>query len=115
MEPALADRCLIVNADDFGVTAGVNRGIAEAHERGIVTSASLMVRYPAAAEAAQYARRHLELSVGLHVELGEWLYDEGEWQLAYQVVDAADASAVASTISVSWLSRSFCSSIRSFE
>ncbi len=88
------DRCLIVNADDFGVTTGVNRGITEAHEQGIVTSASLMVRYPAAAEAAEYARRHLELSVGLHVELSEWLYRAGEWQLAYQVVDAADASAV---------------------
>ena len=94
MEPTLVDRCLIVNADDFGVTAGVNRGITEAHEQGIVTSASLMVRYPAAAEAAEYARRHLELSVGLHVELGEWLYQAGEWQLAYQVVDAADGPAV---------------------
>ena len=65
VEPALADPCLIVNPDDFGVTAGVNRGITEAHD---VTSASLLVRYPAAAEAAEYGRRHLELSVGLHVE-----------------------------------------------
>ena len=43
---------LIVNADDFGCTEGVNRGIAEAHVRGIVTSTSLMVNRPAAAEAA---------------------------------------------------------------
>ncbi|MBI3874558.1 MAG: ChbG/HpnK family deacetylase [Verrucomicrobia bacterium] len=44
-------RFLIVNADDFGLSAGVNRGIIEAHERGIVTSASLMVCQPAAADA----------------------------------------------------------------
>ena len=41
-------RAVIVNADDFGQSAGINRGIVEAHERGIVTSASLMVRWPAA-------------------------------------------------------------------
>lgn len=63
---------LIVNADDFGCTEGVNRGIAEAHERGIVTSASLMVNRPAAAEAAAYARGRSELAVGLHVELRRW-------------------------------------------
>ena len=33
---------LIINADDFGLTAGVNRAIAEAHQRGVVTSASMM-------------------------------------------------------------------------
>ena len=49
--PANATRFLIVNADDFGVSEGVNRGIARAHEDGIVTSASFMVR-PWAAEAA---------------------------------------------------------------
>ena len=47
---------LIVNADDFGLSEGVNRGIIEAHERGIVTSASLMVLRPAAASAADYSR-----------------------------------------------------------
>src|SRR3712207_8784245 len=54
---------------DFGLTDGVNRGIIEAHERGIVTSASLMVRYPAAKDAADYARSNPALSVGLHVDL----------------------------------------------
>jgi predicted glycoside hydrolase/deacetylase ChbG (UPF0249 family) len=43
---------LIVNADDFGQSAGINRGIIAAHEQGMVTSASLMVRWPAAHEAA---------------------------------------------------------------
>src|SRR5436190_23980393 len=64
-------RAVIVNADDFGQSAGINRGIIEAHERGIVTSASLMVRWPAAPAAAAYACAHRGLSVGLHVDLGE--------------------------------------------
>ena len=65
-------RFLIVNADDFGQSAGVNRGVAMAHEQGIVTSASLMVRWPAATGAAAFGRAHPGLSVGLHVDLGEW-------------------------------------------
>jgi len=63
---------LIVNADDFGCSRGVNRGIVEAHEHGIVTSTSLMVLCSAAAEAAAYARGRPELGVGLHVELRRW-------------------------------------------
>lgn len=87
-------RRVIVNADDFGFTSGVNRGIIEAHEHGILTSASLMVRYPAAEEAAAYAKTHTQLSVGLHFEAGEWRYETGEWRLAYQVIDADNVDAV---------------------
>ena len=58
----------------FGLSEGVNRGIIRAHEQGIVTSASLMVRYPAAAEAARYALQHPRLSVGLHLDMAEWVY-----------------------------------------
>jgi chitin disaccharide deacetylase len=90
-----AARSLIVNADDFGLSAGVNRGIIEAHERGIVTSVSLMVRGPAAAAAASYARAHPALSVGLHLDLGEWAWRDGGWVLLYEVVPADDAAAVA--------------------
>ena len=86
---------LIVNADDFGLSEGVNRGIIAAHERGIVTSASLMVRQPAAAEAARYARRHRKLAVGLHVDLGEWTVgQDGKWMSLYKVVDTDEAAAV---------------------
>jgi chitin disaccharide deacetylase len=60
---------LIVNADDLGFAEGVNRGIAEAHERGIVTSASLMVDRPGAEDGADLARRTPSLSVGLHAVL----------------------------------------------
>jgi predicted glycoside hydrolase/deacetylase ChbG (UPF0249 family) len=62
-------RRLIVNADDLGYTAGINRGILEAHERGIVTSTSLMVDRPAAREGAKIARSRPNLSVGLHAVL----------------------------------------------
>ncbi len=73
----------------------MNRGVIEAHEGGIVTSASLMVRWPAAAGAAAYAREHPNLSIGLHVDLGEWFYREGAWLPAYEVVPADDPAAVA--------------------
>jgi predicted glycoside hydrolase/deacetylase ChbG (UPF0249 family) len=88
-------RGLIVNADDFGQTIGITRGIARAHERGLVTSASLMVSWPAAAVAAAYARNHPTLSVGLHVDLGEWMYTGREWMPLYERVDRADPDAVA--------------------
>jgi hypothetical protein len=60
-------RYLVVNADDFGACSGVNRGIVEAHRRGIVTSASLMVGMPGSEEAASLAGECPGLSVGLHV------------------------------------------------
>ncbi len=87
-------RYLIVNADDFGLSQATNQGIIQAHETGIVTSASLMTRYPAAPAAAAYARAHPELSLGLHFDIGEWAYRDGEWVQLYQVVPPDDAAAV---------------------
>ena len=95
----MAERRLVVNADDFGQSPGVNRGIEEAHERGIVTSTSLMVRWPAAPAAATYARTRPALSVGLHVDLGEWVSEEGCWRAVYTVVPLDDAAAVTEEIS----------------
>ncbi len=63
-------RYLIVNADDFGVSSGVNRGILECHTRGIVTSTSLMVNRGAALEAVAMSRDHPALAVGLHWDGG---------------------------------------------
>jgi chitin disaccharide deacetylase len=57
---------LVVNADDFGACEGVNHGVIESHRRGIVTSASLLVNWPGADEAAGLARENGSLSVGLH-------------------------------------------------
>jgi len=93
-----AERFLIVNADDFGLSSGVNRGIITAHTDGIVTSASLMVRAPAAREAAEYCRSYPSLSLGLHVDLGEWIYQNEDWIPLYHVVPTTDSKAVADEI-----------------
>ena len=89
-----ADRRLIVNADDFGLAPSVNRGIARAHREGVVTSTSLMVRGVAAEEAAESARALPALAVGLHVDLHEWSFRDGEWIAEYEVVDVSDGAAV---------------------
>ncbi|HME98621.1 MAG TPA: ChbG/HpnK family deacetylase [Terriglobia bacterium] len=62
---------LIVNADDFGLTTGVNRGILRAFKDGIVTSASLLVTGSAFEDAVVLARQNPELDVGLHLALVE--------------------------------------------
>jgi predicted glycoside hydrolase/deacetylase ChbG (UPF0249 family) len=64
--PGCRPRRLIVNADDFGLTEGVNQGIIEAHSGGIVTSTSLMVHGGAAEQAVGLAAEYPELSIGLH-------------------------------------------------
>src|SRR5229473_4216632 len=91
-------RYLIFNADDFGLSPGVNRGIIEAHEHGIVTSASLMVRWPAAAEAAAYGRERPNFGVGLHVDLSEWACHDETWVPLYEVVSVDDIAAVADEV-----------------
>jgi hopanoid biosynthesis associated protein HpnK len=60
---------LILNADDFGLTAGVNRAIIELHRAGVLTSATLMARAAAAGEAIELARSTPSLGVGCHVVL----------------------------------------------
>ncbi|MGA2809036.1 MAG: ChbG/HpnK family deacetylase [Terracidiphilus sp.] len=60
---------LIINADDFGLTAGVNRAIVELHQNGFLTSTTLMARAVATAEAASLARSTPSLGVGCHVVL----------------------------------------------
>ena len=88
---------LIVNADDFGLTAGINAGIVHAHERGIVRSATLMVHGAAAEEAAAWARAHPSLGVGLHIDLWEHVLQGGQWVRSYQHC-ASDAQAVRAEI-----------------
>jgi chitin disaccharide deacetylase len=62
---------LIVNADDLGWTEGVNRGIAEAHRRGLVTSTSLLANGRAFASAVEVARHNPALGVGVHLNLSD--------------------------------------------
>jgi len=63
----LAVRRLIVNADDFGLTPGVNRAIIEAHQAGIVTSTTLMANSAAYDEAILLAQQAPQLGVGVHL------------------------------------------------
>ena len=60
---------LIVNADDFGLTSGVNRAIVELHQAGVLTSTTLMARAAATEEAIEMARATPGLGVGCHVVL----------------------------------------------
>jgi hopanoid biosynthesis associated protein HpnK len=62
-------RRLIVNADDFGLTAGVNRAIVEGSRDGIVTSATIMANASAYSEAASLAKANTNLHTGCHVVL----------------------------------------------
>lgn len=64
------NKYLIVNADDFGYSFSVNKGIVEAHAKGIVTSTSVMVDAIAAHEAKELSQ-YPDLSIGLHFELKE--------------------------------------------
>ncbi len=64
-------RNLIVNADDLGWTAGVNRGIAEAHRNGIVTSTSLLANGSAFADGVKSASELPGLGVGVHLNLSD--------------------------------------------
>jgi hopanoid biosynthesis associated protein HpnK len=62
-------RRLIVNADDFGYTSGVNRAIVEAHTRGVVTSSTLMAKGAAFSDAVELSRETPKLSIGCHLVL----------------------------------------------
>jgi predicted glycoside hydrolase/deacetylase ChbG (UPF0249 family) len=91
-------RVLIVNADDFGQSPAVNNGVIKAHLCGIVTSTSLMVRHDAAQEAVELSRTCPALSIGLHLDLGEWCLRDGEWVSVYEVVELDDRQAIADEI-----------------
>jgi hopanoid biosynthesis associated protein HpnK len=64
-------RALIVTADDFGLHERINEAVERAHLHGVLTSASLMVSAPAAADAVRRAQRYPSLRVGLHLVLAD--------------------------------------------
>jgi hopanoid biosynthesis associated protein HpnK len=67
MTGASQARQLVITADDFGLSEGVNEAVERAHRDGILTSASLMVAGPAAKDAVRRARALPSLKVGLHL------------------------------------------------
>jgi hopanoid biosynthesis associated protein HpnK len=66
-------RRLVINADDLGLTPGVNRGIFDAARGGVLTSASLMAIAPATDEAIAGLRDHPGLGIGCHLMLVDGL------------------------------------------
>ncbi len=62
---------LIVNADDFGQTRGINRAVLELHKAGLLTSATLMARAAATDQAIEIARATPTLGVGCHIVLSD--------------------------------------------
>jgi chitin disaccharide deacetylase len=76
------ERFLVVNADDFGASTGVNRGILDSHVNGVVTSTSTQVTGRAVDEAVAMSRDHPELAVGLHWDIvgeDEREFDSYDW------------------------------------
>lgn len=60
---------LIINADDFGYSSGVNAGIIQSHTNGILTSTTLMANMPGTLDAIQLAKKHPSLGIGAHLVL----------------------------------------------
>ena len=78
----MTNRFLVVNADDFGASKGVNRGILESHVDGIVTSTSALVTGTAIDEAVSMSKDHPELAIGLHWDIvgeDERTFDSFDW------------------------------------
>ena len=63
----MTDRLLIVNADDYGLTEGISRGILHAHREGIVTSTSVIALGPAYPKVAPWLGEEEHLGVGVHL------------------------------------------------
>jgi len=86
-------KALIVNADDLGWTAGVNRGIAEAHRNGIVTSASLLANGDAFDDGVSVAHALPAMGVGVHLNLSDGPPLSGAKAVATLVDDKGKLSA----------------------
>lgn len=92
--PHAAARRVVVNADDLGLSPGINRGIVVAHLHGLVTSTSLMVLRPHASEGVALVAPHESLSVGLHLDLVEHQVVGDAWRRTVVRVDLDDPRAV---------------------
>ncbi|MGA2070508.1 MAG: ChbG/HpnK family deacetylase [Sedimentisphaerales bacterium] len=65
----MTEKRLIINADDFGLCESVNKGIVEAHTKGVLTSTTIMANMPAAGQAVELAKKLPTLGLGVHLNL----------------------------------------------
>ena len=63
------EKRLIINADDFGLCESVNKGIIDAHTKGVLTSTTIMSNMPAAGQAVELAKNTPALGIGVHLNL----------------------------------------------
>src|SRR5439155_20701370 len=94
----VAGPLFVGHGGDLGQGPRKNPGIRQGHRTGLSTSASMMVRWPDAAEAAAYGAEHPELSLGLHIDLGEWAYRDETWVPLYEVVALDETEAITDEI-----------------
>lgn len=85
-------KSLIVNADDFGYSKGINEGIIKAFKEGIVTSTSLMIYGEAVKEAAELAKKNPDLGLGLHFQIENY-----DWNLLWQLKKVVAAISIDNT------------------
>lgn len=60
---------LIINADDFGLSKGINKGIIEAYQAGLISSTTIMINMPYAEEAISKLKENTSLGLGFHINL----------------------------------------------
>lgn len=84
MSATLTEKCAIINADDFGFSQGISLGIIQAHRQGLVTSTTVAVNMPAAADCLPMLREVPGLGVGVHLNCtqGPALSSAGRAELA---------------------------------
>jgi chitin disaccharide deacetylase len=88
---------LIVTGDDFGMSHGINRGVLQAHRDGILTTASLLVNWPASEAAAALGSECPALSLGLHLELNADDPESVPFRLERQLAQFQELTGVAPT------------------
>jgi hopanoid biosynthesis associated protein HpnK len=93
-------RRLIVNADDFGLTGGINRAVAELHDSGALNSATLMAEAPRFAEAVALARQCPLLGVGCHIVLVDGSPAADASSISSLLDSAGDRASFRSTLGV---------------
>lgn len=83
---------LIVNADDFGYSKGINEGIIKGYKEGIITSSSLMVYGKAVKDAVEIAKKNPGLGLGLHFQIEDY-----DWNLLWQLKKVIAATLIEDT------------------